>query len=157
MSPKFHQICSSDFVREEWINLLLMAISITEYENDWHVMAPGFFRLLSNLCGLAEKLTSKEIQRFLSRRFITRHTLPEDIFINQITTTFEQFKRSISIDFNLLVNVIRLILQTDQPLTIPKHTYANLFYWIPQTGSNQGSSSRPYKVSDKHVLTKKNK
>ncbi|CAF4284217.1 unnamed protein product, partial [Adineta steineri] len=65
-SPRLHQLCSSDFITENWISLL----SLTQVTSvfGWTVMEwDGFkgthFRFLSTLCQLANKTVTDAIQR----------------------------------------------------------------------------------------------
>ena len=54
LSPTLHQVCSSDFVSECWLSIL-MSIKHQTRPNDWGKEASSQFQLLSDLCQLANK------------------------------------------------------------------------------------------------------
>jgi hypothetical protein len=114
--PILHQVCSSDFVNDFWISML---ITMNSGRNvlDWHSLAARRFRFLSSLCQLANKTANDAVHRFTSRSFMTPNLITESDFITQLNTTLSQFTRSVVIQFGLLVNTVHLFIQVDQPFT----------------------------------------
>ena len=73
--------------------------------------------------------------------FITSNVLTEADFHAQLNTTFDQFIKSLIIDFDLLVDVVQLFTQVDQPYTLFDN--ANL---IVRTTTNNTNDYPPYQV-----------
>ncbi|UJR34795.1 hypothetical protein I4U23_027576 [Adineta vaga] len=119
LSPRFHQVCSSDFVTPEWLSLLKM-VKIGYNSPDWRNHAYSQFRLLADLCKLSEKTINVDVQRFLSQSFIASEMLSEIDFNAQFNVTLDQLFKSTSDYFDLLIQTVRLIIQVDQPYFGPQ-------------------------------------
>ncbi|CAF3959134.1 unnamed protein product, partial [Adineta steineri] len=73
-SPRLHQLCSSDFITENWISLLSLTQLTVLYGariTEWDGFKGTHFRFLSTLCQLANKTVTDAIQRFGIQSFIT--------------------------------------------------------------------------------------
>jgi hypothetical protein len=116
MFPILHQVCSSDFVSDDWISILKSIPEVSMKNNDWRRNAHSQFQLLSILCQLANKTINDAVHRFIMQSFITSSVLIENHFNIQFNTTLNQFFNSMIIYFGLLVNTVRLLHQVDQPL-----------------------------------------
>ena len=118
LSPTFHPVCSSRFVSDNWISVLTIVAKSGLDEKDWRRSGVQLFRLLSTLCQLANGTATDAVQRFITRSIVTSKLLSELDFNILINTTFNQFIQSIIIDFGLLVDIVHLLTQVDQPLVI---------------------------------------
>ncbi|CAF0935223.1 unnamed protein product [Adineta steineri] len=116
LSPILHQICASDFLDDRWI-LILEESQIAGISIDWRNRAHSQFRLLSELCELANKTIDDHVHRFLSQPFIASAALTEFEFETQLNATLDQFYQSTTDYFGLLVETVRLVNQVDQPFT----------------------------------------
>ena len=120
-SPTFHQICASDFLKDDWISLLLSIIS-SDGEGrfpvtDWRSQAYTQVQLLSVLCQLANSTATDAIQRFTMRSFVTSNLLTEIDFYAQLNATVAQFNQSTVADYSRPIDIIHLVTQVDQPYT----------------------------------------
>lgn len=113
LSPILHQICSSDFVKDEWLSMMKV---ISDWTNeDWRNRAYTQFRLLSDLCQFANDTTNDAVDHFLSQSFITS-SVPSDIYFNtQINTSLNEFIQLTVNSFGSLVDTTHLFTQIDQP------------------------------------------
>ncbi|CAF1660120.1 unnamed protein product, partial [Adineta ricciae] len=114
LSPTLHQICSSDFVSNRWIEILRNSLNVFE-ESDWRNQAYTQFQLLSNLCELANQTIKDTVDGFLLQSFVTSNMLNETNFHIQLNVTINQVFQSMLSYFDLLLNTVDLIIQVDQP------------------------------------------
>ena len=112
--PVFHQVCSSDFVTDQWLQILGNSYAF-EINIDWRNRAFSQFQLLSNLCQFAEQTVNEAIRRFLVGSFVTLDVLPKIDFDKQINATLDEFVRSTTAYFALFVETTGLLMQIDQP------------------------------------------
>ena len=115
LSPTYHQVCSSDFVREEWISLLM--VTHISLNLDWTSQSVHQYRLLSIICELA----NNTIEELIVRSIVTSNVLSEDDFNVQLNTTIKQYLQSIIINFGLLVDTVQLFTHVDQPYEISEY------------------------------------
>ncbi|CAF1271698.1 unnamed protein product [Adineta ricciae] len=117
LNPTLHQVCSSHFVSEEW----LLMMRLVNYLGDDYLYRSGaqFVQLLTSLCGLANETIDDAIRRFTMRSLVTSNLLSELQFNATINTTINQFTQSLTLNFDRLIDTVRLITQVDQPFTTP--------------------------------------
>ncbi|CAF1304006.1 unnamed protein product [Adineta steineri] len=113
---RLHQVCSSDFVNDSWISMLALLGSDKDVF-DWEHSAASRFRLISNLCQLAQKTINDTVQRLSTRSFITPNSLTESNLRSQLETILAKFDQSIIMQFNILINTMHLLIEIDQPFS----------------------------------------
>ncbi|CAF1649187.1 unnamed protein product, partial [Adineta ricciae] len=112
-SLRFHQICSSGFIQNDWIKILRSSgFSITE--NDWSNTVGTEFRVLSDFCQLANKTIDDATNRFLSQVYIASFAMNQRDFHRELSSIAKQFYQSTLYNFNSLKNFQQLIIQVDQ-------------------------------------------
>lgn len=114
LSPVFHQVCSSDFVTNEWLSVLRDSYD-DDMSLDWRSRAFSQFQLLTNLCQFANQTIKEAVRRFLAGSFVTASALSRTDFDKHINTTLDEFFQSITTYFTLFVQTTSLLLQIDQP------------------------------------------
>jgi len=112
-SPTFHQICSSGFIDDAWIQLLNYRAT-DNYNNDWFTISSAQFQLLADLCDLVNKTINDAARRFLSQIFIASSVINQDDFNKQINASVNQFYQSTLYNFNIQKDIVYLIIQIDQ-------------------------------------------
>ena len=118
LSPISHQICSSDFISNEWISMALK--NFIPYHNlDWRNRVYQQFSLLSKLCQLANETITRNKKEFLSQSFIVSSMISENDFNTQLNETLNQFFQSTIVQFYQFIQVVDLSIQVDQPFMIP--------------------------------------
>ncbi|CAF1383357.1 unnamed protein product [Adineta ricciae] len=113
LSPRFHQICSSLFIDTQWINILRNRRKFY-FANDWRTQAFLHFQFLSDFCHLAHKTIDEAIIRYYSQLFIVSSVMNETEFNKQINISLNQFYQSTIYHFDLMTNVLQLLMQIDQ-------------------------------------------
>ena len=114
-SPVFHQICSSGLIGSDWTTVL--RYNWPSSNSDWRVQAPSQFQMLSDLCSLANKTIDDAINRFFSQSFVTSTVMNEVAFSKQLNTSLNQLYQSTLYNFNLVKNLLQLVMQVDQLYT----------------------------------------
>ncbi|CAF1057532.1 unnamed protein product [Adineta ricciae] len=113
LSPRFHQICSSGFIHDSWINVL--DGYATDFPlNDWRYRLHLQFQFLSDFCYLSNKTIGDAIGRYLSQLFLVSFAMNETELNKQINISLNQFYRSTVYSFAVMTDVLQLRLQMDQ-------------------------------------------
>ena len=118
ISSTFHQICSSGFVRDSLLPLLISEYNVYGNRKAWIYKSKDYFLLLSIFCELTNKTTNYQLNNFLSQTFVTTYVLDENDFNDQLNMTTNRSIESIVTSFRLFVDTTRLLLQADQPLIV---------------------------------------
>jgi hypothetical protein len=103
--PQFHQLCSSHFIEQLWIDIL---INLTLFINDGDFPKIAFaqFRTLSSLCELSNRIVYQTIESFNTKHFVSASLLSKEIFEQQSQTLMNTFISSISNNFIQALNLI---------------------------------------------------
>jgi hypothetical protein len=104
LTPTFHQICASDFVKSSWLSYLNAA---THYliSSDFQDTGSLLFQILTSFCQLAQDTIKDSLPKFYSTSFVSYDVIDMELLNNQsqslielyILTTANQF--SYSFDF----------------------------------------------------------
>lgn len=117
-SPVFHQVCTSYFVQNFWVELL-KDVELLTIPYDWIGTASSQFQLLSVLCELTNMTVNDAIHRFIRRPFVSSEVVTKTNFVYQSETAVNQFIEYIAANFRLLLDGIILFTQVDQPYAQP--------------------------------------
>lgn len=89
---RFHPVCSSDFISQEWISFLFNANIDDFYPLDFRLSASAQFQVLALLCRHAQLAATTALNQFLSSIFISSRALPRVSLIEQLNALLKQFK-----------------------------------------------------------------
>ncbi|CAF4297521.1 unnamed protein product, partial [Adineta steineri] len=109
-------------------------------ETNWFGFSGTHFRFLSTLCQLANKTVTDAIHQFGIQSFITLNVTTETSFNTQLDIIVNEFAQSFITNFDLLIQTVQLLTQTDQPYTIDRN--AVLFYLTTQDEINGAQYAR---------------
>jgi hypothetical protein len=114
--PIYHRICTSDFISETWIAMIVDNMTAYRYIGDFRATASTQFQALRELCRFSQTTLNKSIQSFLETEFISGVLLNENRWHIEIDSASNAFldsrytngKHKISflrsfISFNLLI------------------------------------------------------
>jgi hypothetical protein len=108
----FHQVCSSIFVTENWINYLTTAYgAIILYPSDFRWTGPSTFQGLSVFCDLINRTVSDSLTRFYSSQYVSASVIPLELFDLQAQSLVDQFILSTTNAFLLSLSMIRGTIQ----------------------------------------------
>lgn len=103
--PTFHQICSSDFVTDNWTRSFL--VSGIVYAKDFRAVGPNFFSTLAAFCVLSLETINNALFTFNSTKYVTRNVQEPDLFQSRIEQIIDLQKRSIINSFQQLLSMSR--------------------------------------------------
>ena len=116
VKPEFHQLCSSEFITQQWIDNLHLAADIY-ISDDFSYTGSLFFVTLASFCGLANKIVMNALETFNSTKFITGQALRENLFNEQINTIINTFQSTTELTFYQSFDLIRFSTQTNALLS----------------------------------------
>ena len=93
--PVFHQICSSIFLGQDWLDYLTSTTPM--YALDFRGVGRSFFPVLTSFCNLSSETISNELMSFNSTKYTTQNVQPHDLFesaTQQIIRAFEQITKN---------------------------------------------------------------
>jgi hypothetical protein len=111
IQPRFHEVCSSDFVSDQWITYVYGTIPpVKQFSpTDFFYSASGQFQLLASFCQLSQETVNNSLSQLGVSDFINTELLSLTLFDDRIQTTINQFQLTIP---NLFVNTLSLIRET---------------------------------------------
>ena len=125
----FHQVCTSDFVSDDWINYLdLSHTKIIIPLADFRRIATNAFQSLSLFCQQMNTTISSNMDRLYSSEYISAFVIPSELFRSQVQVSITQFilttkKRLLSsqalVRDTISSNSVLSALQTDFILYVP--------------------------------------
>ena len=107
MKPQYYEICSSEFISPQWINIKFIKSILSKfYLHDIRSQLQSHFQLLSTLCQAANQTVEDNLQLFYQTEFISQQVLSRLSFEMQIDLLIEQFKRTIPKSFQSTLELI---------------------------------------------------
>ena len=91
--PSFHQVCSSDFVSDQWISSLYHGINTT-YFLPTDIRSTGFalFQAIASFCRLSQENVNQSLSIFGSSSFTSTFAVSEFVLRSQIESLTKQFQ-----------------------------------------------------------------
>ncbi|CAF1542995.1 unnamed protein product [Adineta ricciae] len=104
---KYNEICSSDFVSQQWIDYLYFESLSYYHPLDFRRNAPFKFQLLRTLCQQAIEMINNSLEQFYSNDFITIKPISMNTFNVQLNSTLKAFQQTTFLSFQNLLRLIR--------------------------------------------------
>jgi hypothetical protein len=114
--PKFNQICSSDFVSDQWLNHVnyrLLPQMEYHYLFDFRHSAYSFFQMLRTLCTLVSQTINDQLIQFYSTTLLTENLVSEDTFLATTLASKYQFINTTTSSFQTSLNSLRTIIEAN--------------------------------------------
>ena len=102
----FHQVCTSDFVTENWTDYLSLQSDTVSYF-DYRVISGHTFQSLRVLCQSIDRTINDSLNRLYSSQYITASVTPPDLFQSPIESLVHQFISSTTNSYLLSLQMIR--------------------------------------------------
>lgn len=94
--PRMHEICSSDFILNEWIDYISRNIDPLQVDSsDFRRTATGQFQLLASLCNLSQEVVNESLSTLLTSNFIDTQLLSSKLLNVRIQNIIKEFKMTI--------------------------------------------------------------
>lgn len=165
IQPIFHQLCSSDFVQQDWIDHLT-SLDI-DLSDDFTYLGALIFRSLTAFCHSTNQTVANALDKFLANPLINEEMLEQDRFQQQIQATLESFRLSTELSYSqqiwslanaTKINQIMSLLMGDVYIYIDQRTgaiftYNHLYNNGTCTCSIDRSCFEPLTLTDRRLLS----
>ncbi|CAF1565230.1 unnamed protein product, partial [Didymodactylos carnosus] len=115
LQPTYHQICSSDFVKQKWFDYIENYAGSDDYHliygYDFRALGPSLMQLLKLFCQLSQSTIIDGMQVFYSTRYATATVTPFELFSTEFDGNIRLF---ISTTTNTFISSLQLISGTTQ-------------------------------------------
>ena len=101
-----HQVCTSIFVTNDWINYLANPIGTPYITKDFRVTASSTFQALRIFCDLINNTISDSLIQFYSNQYVSASVTPSQLFESQTESLINQFRSSMTKSFLLSLSMI---------------------------------------------------
>ncbi|CAF3452358.1 unnamed protein product [Rotaria sp. Silwood2] len=109
-----HQVCTSIYVTNDWINYLSLSFDDIPYDPpDFRWTGTNIFQTLSTFCALANRTISDGLSQFYSNRYISSMITSSYLFESEIQSIFEEFTTLRISHFLLSLKTVRDIIQAN--------------------------------------------
>ncbi|CAF1523510.1 unnamed protein product, partial [Adineta steineri] len=168
ISPRLHQVCSSDFVVEQWWGYLWGLDAVINFR-DLKLLSIQF-RILASLCSLAQQSIDNDKSAFFTNKLVTLELISFSSFqaqIDSLTATFiaqtpDKFRRTQSFIYETFrANQLLVVPETNWQLafttaadnyvvaTVPRNSFGNNYSCI----TSLDSFSRPLYIDGNYNTT----
>ncbi|UJR22279.1 hypothetical protein I4U23_025339 [Adineta vaga] len=114
-----HQLCSSDFVSDQWITTLLLPNILSTYSPfEFRKVAIGHFQLLSLLCQLTQQHLSDAISDLVTKNFVESQLVLPTAFNMQIQAVIDRFQLATINSFLITLQVVRDMFNDNKLISI---------------------------------------
>ncbi|CAF3224735.1 unnamed protein product [Rotaria sp. Silwood2] len=96
---QYHQVCSSDFVTEEWFSSLFNINTTSYYPLDFRLMAFAQFQVLSILCRTSRQVVKNALKEFLVTAIVSPNAWSRDILNIYLDLSIEQLQKNTLVNF----------------------------------------------------------
>ena len=118
ISPRYHQLCSSQFLEETWLSYFHLPevnLNTTLFIGlDFRISGQSLFSSMRNLCQTAKETVENADRLFRSRRLVTVHTLSRTQFNDETKARLKQFQQQTIASFINLLELIRSSIRTNE-------------------------------------------
>lgn len=121
LTPTLHQICSSDFLSDDWLDRLVHSSpwqSTPYYYLDIRSYGLNMFRAIRTLCSVVNATIMNALTTFNNTQLITTQTLSRQQFQSQVQILITEFQLNTPYTFKQLMHIAREFINGNQLLTI---------------------------------------
>ena len=146
INRNFHQICSSYFVKDLWLDYLFGDSFWYKYHrSDLRVRGTAYFSLLSALCTLSKTIIDDAAQQFLEEPFISAQVTSEREFLSKMNTIIQIFQKKTLTGFSHNLQLIRDITHRN---TLISSYFSNWYWWIKPNRTSMTLPTNPITMND---------
>ncbi|UJR06989.1 hypothetical protein I4U23_011277 [Adineta vaga] len=135
--PFYHPICSSDFISQNWIDILFDNMTTTRYAGDFRATSFNQFQVLRELCKQSKTILNDDFQTFYQQGFISSRLFTENLMKATVMTMIDQFQSQSRVNFEQILSFTRYFVLTNglMPGIQTAHSFGTLF-GLPAVTSN---------------------
>ncbi|CAF0797863.1 unnamed protein product [Adineta ricciae] len=124
MEPRFHEICTSYFVKEDWIEILAMNSNANLVDNDFRKTAPQTFQALQMFCAWSKTVVVHQIEQMNANEYSTAEISSPADFRIDIAVKLDRLRLSTKANFQLSLDMIRKTTHINGLFSALKTNYA---------------------------------
>ena len=150
--PRFHQICSSDFIDPSWPQGIRDAYVYTPggvYNRDFRFRSPYYFQSLQSFCQLANRSLTSALDTFYSSSFVSTNLFSQSLFSSQINANIDLF---ITSTINTFTRSFRVLRDTTYNNNFVSTTLSSLTFSIVTDGNVLTSDRSTWQVALRYKL-----
>jgi hypothetical protein len=137
-----HQVCSSVFVTQSWIQYLsVYQTQRNPYIDDFRWSGMTVFEALRTICVLIDQTITNRLMQFYANQYVTAAVTSSEVFSSQVEAFISQFISSVTNDFLLSLLTIR---DTTQSNALANGQLTNYEYGVTDDDIIVYSDSRDY-------------
>ncbi len=121
---RLHQVCSSIFVDQSWINFMAELMETKGYSRDFRITGPNAFQALRALCQLINSTIFNNFIEFYSRQYVSASVMPSKLFESETESLTNRFKSSMTNSFLFSLSMIRNMTQVNALWSVISTNYA---------------------------------
>ena len=146
INTSFHQICSSDFVKEIWLDYLFGDSFWYKYHrSDLRVRGTAYFSLLSTLCTFSRTIIENAAEQFLGEAFINTQLMSELEFLSKTNDILQVFQSKTRTGFSHSLQLTRDITHRNTLISL---YFSNWYWWIKPNRTSMTLPTNPVIMSD---------
>ena len=108
IQASFHQVCSSDFVSDRWIEAIFFGSNSTYFSFlDFRTYGSAQFQALASFCRLAKDAVTESISLLYRTLMISPQVLSENVFQTQVQAVLNQFQLTAPDQFKTQSQIVR--------------------------------------------------
>ncbi|CAF3615517.1 unnamed protein product [Rotaria socialis] len=117
IETSFHQVCSSNFISQEWIDSLFENIDRNLWPMDMRTTLSAMWQLISTLCQISITFVSDAFHDFEGSQLISSIVLPKDRIQMNIQAAVNETQKRVSNTFLLSLSIIQQNTQINDFIT----------------------------------------
>ncbi|CAF5150675.1 unnamed protein product, partial [Rotaria sp. Silwood1] len=132
LEPTYHQICSSDFISDRWINAIYTGSNATYFNiRDFRSFSSAQFQALATYCHLSKSYVQQSIDTFNQSTFISLSVLSEYNFQIEIQSIIYQTQQIVPQTFTNQLDLIIRMTMGNKIVSGLLTNYIISYYYIP--------------------------
>ncbi|CAF3913838.1 unnamed protein product [Adineta steineri] len=146
INSTFHQVCTSDFVKDVWLNFLYgYGLWFYQSRYDIRVRGAAYFELLSALCSTSQITITNAVNQFAEETFVSAQAISQTNFFVQTDVIIRQFQTSTTSEFSGTLQLIRDITHGN---TFISSYGLNWQWWVLDESGNSTLPTRAISPTD---------
>jgi hypothetical protein len=149
LQASYHQVCSSDFVSDRWLNVINSGTNSTYfYISDFRTYGSAQFQALAAFCRLSQANIEQNIALFYQNTLLSPQLLSENVLRTQTNESIDQFRSTAPNTFRAQLRLLNQITVNNR-LMSGLQTNALFQYHANSNGVEKiGLKPIQYKLSD---------
>ncbi|CAF1450755.1 unnamed protein product [Adineta steineri] len=107
--PRYHQVCSSQFISQQFISTLFNINMSRFYPLDFRLMAMSQFQVLASLCQTAAWTINGALNQFLAQQIVTNQAVSREVFEAEVEALVEQMQTTTIANVKYIDRLVSLV------------------------------------------------